>query len=146
MLAGREASIHTSDLSFRTAFALNTGVLFLLASNWTSELLHAWASLEKTACSGKLFRRQAEQKCFERLLTDQRHLLPRGADERVVHVPMQHFNSPWGRFARHLWGGTGVELRASVYDDELRVQGVWTAAQQMSLVDAARRAGSARTC
>ena len=80
------------------------------------------------------------------LLTDQRHLLPRGAEERIVHVPMQHFNSPWGRYARHIWGGEGVRLRASVYDDELRVQGVWTAEQQMALVDAARRAGGARTC
>ena len=94
----------------------------------------------------KYFRRQAEQKCFERLLADQRHRLPPGATERVVHVPMQHFNSPWGRYARHIWGGEGVRLRATVFDDELRVQGVWSAAQQMALVDAARRTGSARTC
>ena len=42
-----------------------------------------------------------------------------------MHVPMQHFNSPWGRYARHIWGGEGVGLRATVYDDELKVQGVW---------------------
>lgn len=38
---------------------------------------------------------------------------------------MQLFNSPWGSFVRHVWGGPGVELRKKLFDDELRVQGVW---------------------
>lgn len=149
LVIGREKALRSEaddSVRFSTAFALNTGVLFLRASNWTRDLLQAWASLEHTVCTGKYFRRQAEQKCFERLLVDQRRRMPQGATERVVHVPMQHFNSPWGRYARHIWGGEGVRLRASVYDDELKVQGVWTAAQQMALVEAARRVGSARTC
>ena len=73
-------------------------------------------------------------------------MLPAKAEEKIVHVPMQHFNSPWGRYARHIWGGEGAQLRATVYDDELKVQGIWTKAQQMALVEGARRVGSARTC
>jgi hypothetical protein len=149
LVLGRENSLHDvagDDVHFSTAFALNTGVLFMMASNWSLALLKAWGSLENGPCSGKLFRRQAEQKCFERLLTDQRHLLPPAAEQRILHVPMQAFNSPWGRYVRHIWGGEGVRLRATVYDDELRVQGVWTAAQQMALVERAYRVGNERTC
>ena len=151
LVIGREKDVQvpasggSGAVAFQTAFALNTGVLFLSASNWTRELLSGWSSLQFTVCKGKFFRRQAEQKCFERLLTDQRHMLPRGAEERIVHAPMQAFNSPWGRYARHIWGGEGASLRSTVFDDELRVQGVWTAAQQMALVDEARRR-SERTC
>ena len=126
--------------------AFNTGVLFLRASNWTRELLRGWSSLQGTVCKGKLFRRQAEQKCFERLLSDQRQLLPPGAQQKIVHVPMQAFNSPWGRYARHIWGGEGARLRATVFDDELRVQGIWNVGQQQALVNEARVGGGHRTC
>ena len=146
LVLGRESPRRGKDWVFSTGFALNTGVLFLKASNFSRQMLKGWGSLEHTACQGKLFRRQAEQKCFERLLADQRHLLPAKAEEKIVHVPMQHFNSPWGRYARHIWGGEGAQLRATVYDDELKVQGIWTKAQQMALVEGARRVGSARTC
>ena len=146
LVLGRESPRRGKDWVFSTGFALNTGVLFLKASNFSRQMLRGWGSLEHTACQGKLFRRQAEQKCFERLLADQRHLLPAKAEEKIVHVPMQHFNSPWGRYARHIWGGEGAQLRATVYDDELKVQGIWTKAQQMALVEGARRVGSARTC
>ena len=47
---------------------------------------------------------------------------------------MQLFNSPWGSFIRHVWGGPGVELRKRVFDDELRVQGVWRRKQFERLV------------
>ena len=95
LVIGREKPLQSEfdeSVRFSTAFALNTGVLFLRASNWTRNMLGAWAALEHTACTGKYFRRQAEQKCFERLLVDQRRHLPPGANERVMHVPMQHFN------------------------------------------------------
>ena len=52
---------------------------------------------------------------------------------------MQLFNSPWGQFIRHVWGGPGVELRRKAFDDELKVQGVWRRTGQMeALVQAAR--------
>ena len=54
-------------------------------------------------------------------------------------APMQLFNSPQGRFVRHLWGGPGRELRKHVFDDELRVQGVWKRAQYDRLLAAAKR-------
>ena len=133
-------------VAFHTAFALNTGVLFLRASNWTRELLHGWSLLQDTVCKGKLFRRQAEQKCFERLLSDQRRMLPSDAEDKILHAPMQAFNSPWGRYARHIWGGEGAYLRSTVFDDELRVQGIWSAAQQQALVDEARVGGGGKTC
>ena len=152
LVIGRERNVAAGEsggsgaVAFQTSFALNTGVLFLSASNWSRQLLRGWSSLQDTACKGKLFRRQAEQKCFERLLADQRQLLPPLAEERIFHAPMQAFNSPWGRYARHIWGGEGVGLRATVFDDELRVQGVWTAAQQMALVREASMSGGGRTC
>ena len=43
---------------------------------------------------------------------------------RVQLVPMQELNSPWGRFAQHLWGaydGSATAARAHA----LRVAGVW---------------------
>ena len=64
-------------------------------------MLGGWSSLQGTVCKGKLFRRQAEQKCFERLLSDQQRLLPPEAEARIVHAPMQAFNS-LGRYATHL--------------------------------------------
>ena len=152
IVVGRERDVHvpasggSGAVAFRTAFALNTGVLFLRASNWTRDLLRGWSSLQDTVCRGKLFRRQAEQKCFERLLSDQRRMLPAGAEERILHVPMQAFNSPWGRYARHIWGGEGASLRKTVFDDELRVQGIWTAAEQQALDDVARAGGGSLTC
>lgn len=152
LVVGRERDVHVSAsggsgaVDFHTAFALNTGVLFLKASNWTRQMLGGWSSLQGTVCKGKLFRRQAEQKCFERLLSDQRRLLPPEAEARIVHAPMQAFNSPWGRYARHIWGGEGANLRATVFDDELRVQGIWNAGQQLALVEAARAGGGGRTC
>lgn len=151
LVVGRERDVNvppsggSGAVAFRTAFAVNTGVLFLLASNWTRDLLKGWSALQDTVCKGKLFRRQAEQKCFERLLADQRHLMPAGAAERIMHTPMQAFNSPWGRYARHIWGGEGAALRATVFDDELRVQGIWSAEKQMALVTAARQGGE-KTC
>ena len=109
-------------------------------------LLKLWLLTGKQHEQYKRMYLESTTALLKRLLVDQRRRMPQGATERVVHVPMQHFNSPWGRYARHIWGGEGVRLRASVYDDELKVQGVWTAAQQMALVEAARRVGSARTC
>ena len=43
---------------------------------------------------------------------------------RVATAPMQLFNSPWGTFARHVWGGNAAILRQFTFDDELKVRGV----------------------
>ena len=40
---------------------------------------------------------------------------------RIATAPMQLFNSPWGSFIRHVWGGPGVDLRRRIFDDELKV-------------------------
>ena len=63
-----------------------------------------------------------EQRCLEELLA----AAPRAAERaRVARAPMQLFNSPWGEFARHIWGGHGKEMRRHAYDDALRTHGVW---------------------
>ena len=76
----------------------------------------------------------------------QRRMLPSDAEDKILHAPMQAFNSPWGRYARHVWGGEGAYLRTTVFDDELRVQGIWSAVQQQALVDEARVGGGGKTC
>jgi hypothetical protein len=93
------------------------------------------------------FRREwpCEQQCFHELLRN-RSLLPRGWRRRIATAPMQAFNSPWGSFVRHVWGGPGVELRRRVFDDELRVQGVWRRRQFDELVTAAQRASIDLPC
>ena len=67
-----------------------------------------------------------------------RSLLPPGWRTRIATAPMQLFNSPWGSFIRHVWGGPGAELRRRVFDDELRVQGVWRRKQFERLVEQAQ--------
>jgi hypothetical protein len=52
-------------------------------------------------------------------------MLPPGWRRRIATAPMQLFNSPWGTFVRHVWGGPGAALRRHAFDDELKVQGVW---------------------
>ena len=80
-----------------------------------------------------------EQQCFHELLRN-RTLLPPGWRRRIATAPMQTFNSPWGSFIRHVWGGPGVELRRRVFDDDLKVQGIWRKGQFERLVDSAQRA------
>jgi len=119
--------------------SLNAGVLFVKATQWSSEFLAAWmraASLPVCAPFRQLW--PCEQQCFHELLRN-RSLLPRGWRAAIATAPMQLFNSPWGQFIRHVWGGPGVELRRKAFDDELKVQGVWRRTGQMeALVQAAR--------
>ena len=65
---------------------------------------------------------------------------------RIASAPMQLFNSPHGQFIRHVWGGPGVELRRRAFDDELRVQGVWSWKQMHALVESAKRQWIDRPC
>ena len=75
-----------------------------------------------------------------------RTLLPEGWRTRVATAPMQLFNSPWGQFIRHIWGGPGVELRRRVFDDELKVQGVWKRRKFEQLVMGAQARWSDHPC
>lgn len=120
------------SLNFSTSFLLNTGVVFVRASARGAALLKEWADMRRT-CKGSLFHRQPEQKCLERMLIN--HVAAEGGgrgaakEHGVMLAPMGLFNSPWGRYVRHVWGGPGSELRSTIYDDELRVQGVWSRPQ-----------------
>lgn len=105
--------------------SLNAGVLFVRASAWSEALLDVWMRApELPVCEP--FRRSwpCEQQCLHELLRN-RTLLPDGWQRRIATAPTQLFNSPWGSFVRHVWGGPGAELRRRAFDDELRVQGVW---------------------
>ena len=75
-----------------------------------------------------------------------RTILPHGWRERIATAPMQLFNSPWGAFIRHVWGGPGVELRRRVFDDELKVQGVWRRRHFVDLVEEAQRTWIDMSC
>jgi len=129
------------SINFSTTFLLNTGVVFVRASERGASLLQEWAGMRRS-CTGRQFHRQPEQKCLERMLLNaesaRRHAAGDGASG-VMLAPMGLFNSPWGRYVRHVWGGPGSEMRPTIYDDELRVQGVWNDAQLDRLLARARR-------
>ena len=135
-------------VSFNTSFALNSGILLLKPSRWARRLLSVWEGLRTRGCVGRGFHRQAEQRCFERLLAlGPNGSLPAGTPARVLVTPMQLLNSPWGLYVRHLWGGEGRDLRAHVYDDALHTHGVWTRAQANALLEEVlRRYPPERTC
>ena len=138
---------HRPQVNFTTPFVLNSGVVLVRASERGAALLREWASL-RHACTGRRFHRQPEQKCLERMLLGAADTGASAAARAVAATdtsgvaiaPMGLFNSPWARYVRHVWGGTGNELRATAFDDELRVQGVWTPAQLDALVRRARAA------
>lgn len=152
LVVSREEAL--PSVNFTTPFVLNSGVVFVRASERGAALLREWQSL-RASCTGKRFHRQPEQKCLELLLigapprvsTDGhgRHTAARAtpaatADTSgVALAPMVLFNSPWGRYVRHIWGGPGAELRPTAYDDALRMHGVRTQAQFELLVARARR-------
>jgi hypothetical protein len=126
--------------------SLNAGVLFVRASAWSARLLAVWMrAAQLPVCAP--FRQQwpCEQQCFHELLRN-RTLLPEGWRMRIASAPMQLFNSPHGQFIRHVWGGPGVELRRRAFDDELRVQGVWSWKQMHALVESAKRQWIDRPC
>jgi hypothetical protein len=105
--------------------SMNAGVLFVRASHWTSSLLAAWiAAADTPVCAPFRQSWPCEQQCFHELLRN-RTMLPPGWRRRIATAPMQLFNSPWGTFVRHVWGGPGAALRRHAFDDELKVQGVW---------------------
>lgn len=47
----------------------------------------------------------------------------------LIVRPVTLMNSPLGQFARHVWGGPGVDLRADAYDHALGGYGVHSATQ-----------------
>lgn len=105
--------------------SLNAGVLFVRASAWAEALLDVWMRApELPVCAPFVRSWPCEQQCLHELLRN-RTLLPDGWQRRIATAPTQLFNSPWGSFVRHVWGGPGSELRRRVFDDELKVQGVW---------------------
>ena len=63
------------------------------------------------------------------------------AARKVRVVPMQLFNSPWGEFVRHIWGGHGKDLKRHTYDDALHIHGVWGTA---ALAEAVRDVAASR--
>ena len=92
--------------------SMNAGVLMMRASEWTAQLLAAWMRAPDTpVCAPFRMSWPCEQQCFHELLRN-RSLLPHRWRERIATAPMQLFNSPWGSFIRHVWGGPGVEVRA----------------------------------
>ena len=98
--------------------SLNAGVLFVRASSWSASFLASWIRAPDTpVCEPFRTSWPCEQQCFHELLRN-RTLLPRGWRQAIATAPMQLFNSPWGTFVRHLWGGPGVELRKRAFDDE----------------------------
>lgn len=94
------------------------------------------------------FRRSwpCEQQCFHELLRNG-SLLPQGWRRRIATAPMQLFNSPYGQFIRHIWGGgAGRNLRQWLFDDELKVQGVWNRQQLIQIVNQALATATAMPC
>ena len=96
------------------------------------------------------FRRRGhnEQGCLEHLLKTNSSVLPDGvlSGEKLQPARLQAFNSPWGRHIRHFWNGVGKELRTPRVEEELRVQGIWSVTEQMSLVDSAVRQSVPFSC
>lgn len=99
---------------FKRPHMLNSGVLFVRASPWSTQMLDAWARARTHECTVEPVPPIWEQGCLERLLNDPTWKQHLKFDERVYLSPMLAFNSPWGRFVRHLWGGPGHEMKASV--------------------------------
>ena len=91
---------------------------------------------ELPVCAPFLRSWPCEQQCLHELLRN-RTLLPAGWQRRIATAPTQLFNSPWGSFVRHVWGGAGAELRRTAFDDELKVQGVWKRHAYQRLVSSA---------
>ena len=119
--------------------SLNAGILFFRASVWSSHFLSAWMRAPQLpVCAPFRLSWPCEQQCFHELLRN-RTLLPAGWRRRVATAPTQLFNSPWGTYIRHVWGGPGAELRKRAFDDELKVQGVWRKHQFEALLEASRR-------
>lgn len=126
--------------------SLNAGVLFVRSSPWSARFLAAWMQAPQLPVCAP-FRQSwpCEQQCFHELLRN-RTLLPSGWRRRVATAPTQLFNSPWGTFIRHVWGGPGVELRKRVFDDELRSQGVWRKPYFESLLEGAQSTWRDQSC
>lgn len=85
--------------------SLNAGVLFVRASTFSAQLLASWMrAADLPVCAPFRQSWPCEQQCLHELLRN-RTLLPRLWRDRIATAPMQLFNSPWGGFIRHVWGG-----------------------------------------
>ena len=114
------------------------------ASAWTVALLRAWReAAEKPPCAAWFDARPFEQRCLEELLAAAP--VGRRARARRARAPMQLFNSPWGEFAPHIWGGHGKEMAARG-DEALRTHGVLGRARAPRACRASPSAPARRSC
>jgi hypothetical protein len=124
------------------AVVLNDGIFMVRASAWTSRFLRVWFGWRNhPKCAGhgdNNFRTHwpGEQACLEMLIESLNEKLPRtprdGHDDekveghepldprKVLTAPMTLFNSPWGRYVTHAWGGRGGREKFAAMDHELR--------------------------
>lgn len=132
-------------LDERDCWSVNSGVYLVRVSKQAEALFAAWRddALEVPAW----WRRTdgchpQDQQTLTRLIVrafqkgNAKDLSP-GSSAAVVN--MTEMNSPWGRFAKHMWSGPGVDLQQEEYTAALRRARVADPAVFTRLLDAARR-------
>ena len=122
----------------KAAPTLNTGVMFVRAGAQATQLLNAWAEARiHPVCAAWNNVHAFEQACLEALLNSSTPGLSPALSTLIRFEPMMLFNSPYGSFVRHIWGGPGRPLRQAggALDDEMRVQGIWTKADHQRILD-----------
>ena len=113
----------------KKAPTMNTGVMFVRAGGLALRLFQTWAEARHAPICRQWDRvHPFEQGCLEILLNASGSKLAAELVDAVRLDPMTIYNSPYGSFVRHIWGGPGRPLRRAggALDDEMRVQGLWT--------------------
>ena len=99
--------------------------------------LETW---QRAACTPRCakFRQEHpwEQGCLFELLASSSELQ---AEMHVAPGHMNRWNGPWGEFVRHVWGGSGKEIRGWVFTDMINTLQLDVAAAVSRVTEAAIR-------
>ena len=128
---------------------VNTGVMFARANEFSLDLAEMWLRAARDNvdhCRKFKNRWPTEQNCLIHVLRALDFMRP-DVQSRVYSADAQEFNTPWGAFISHMWGGIGggvppnedaifiddaMHQRAKALgrDDRIeemwRIQGVWS--------------------
>lgn len=117
---------------------VNTGVIFAKANRWALHFVRQWlreAREDFHRCRFYKDKWPTEQLCLIHLAKDAESHSP----DRIYFAGAQEFNTPWGAFISHMWGGIGGRkgtheykkevktiLRHDRIEDLWRARGVWS--------------------
>ena len=96
------------QLGWQTMWEAYTGVMFARANQWSLDLAKTWlrsARDNEVHCRNYKNRWPTEQNCLIYLLRAI-EFAP-DSENRIYSARAQEFNTPWGEFISHLWGGIG---------------------------------------